>query len=72
MALLTLTAVELIPPHRPLSEDMVTITFFFTSTSRGKKMYSVIENKQSRWGSSTITRVMQVRKGKTEMTVNIG
>lgn len=31
-ALLILTDVELIPPQRPLSEDMVTITFFLTST----------------------------------------
>lgn len=31
-ALLILTDVELIPPHRPLSEEIVTITFFFTST----------------------------------------
>lgn len=31
-ALLTLTDVELIPPHKPLSEETVTITSFLTST----------------------------------------
>ena len=30
--LLTFTEVELIPPHRPLSEEIVTTTVFFTST----------------------------------------
>jgi hypothetical protein len=54
MALLTLTAVELIPPHRPLSEDTVTITFFFTSTpskqnnSKAKKKNKIIEDKNKR------------------------
>ena len=32
IALLILTDVELIPPQRPLSEEIVTITFFLTST----------------------------------------
>jgi len=31
-ALLILTDVELIPPQRPLSEEMVTTTLFLTST----------------------------------------
>ena len=30
--MLILTDVELIPPQRPLSEEMVTTTFFLTST----------------------------------------
>ena len=33
-ALLIFTDVELIPPQRPLSDEMVTITFFLTSTPR--------------------------------------
>lgn len=36
-ALLILTDVELIPPQRPLSEETVTITFFFTSTPENTK-----------------------------------
>ena len=33
-ALLFFTDVELIPPQRPLSEEIVTMTFFLTSTPR--------------------------------------
>lgn len=35
--LLILTEVELIPPHRPLSEEIVTTTFFLTSTPNALK-----------------------------------
>lgn len=39
--LLTFTEVELIPPHRPLSEEIVTITVFFTLTPNAFKHMEV-------------------------------
>jgi hypothetical protein len=41
MALLTFTDVELMPPQSPLSEVMITMTFFLTSTP--------VESKQTGW-----------------------
>ena len=71
-ALLILTEVELIPPHRPLSEETVMITFFLTSTPRiatqGKTMRAT---KNQEWKICIGQKGRKIKNRKRSHKMNI-